>query len=120
MFFRGSCRRALLRPKFETVLRILEEELGGLGVAEWSRPRGGYFISLDVTAGSARYVEELCKACGVTLTPVGATWPRGKDPEDRNIRLAPSFPSVEEIELAAEIIAVSVRLAACRALREND
>ena len=111
---------ALLRPKFETVLRILEEELGGLGVAEWSRPRGGYFISLDVTTGSAKYVETLCRECGVTLTPVGATWPRGKDPEDKNIRLAPSFPSVEEIELAAEIIAVSVRLAACRALKESD
>ena len=108
---------ALLRPKFETVLRVLDEELGGLGVAEWSRPKGGYFISLDVTTGSARYVEELCKACGVTLTPVGATWPHGKDPEDKNIRLAPSFPSVEEIGLAAEIIAVSVRLAAFRALR---
>lgn len=110
---------ALLRPKFETVQRILDRELSGLGIAEWSKPKGGYFISLDVTTGSARYVEELCRDCGVTLTPVGATWPRGKDPEDKNIRLAPSFPSVEEIELAAEIIAVSVRLAACRALKGN-
>ena len=109
---------ALLRPKFEAVLRILDEELSGLGVAEWSRPKGGYFISLDVTTGSAKYVEELCRDCGVTLTPVGATWPHGRDPEDKNIRLAPSFPSVREIELAAEIIAVSVRLAACRALKK--
>ena len=118
---RAQMRRhaAFLRPKFETVLRTLDEELSGLEVAEWSRPKGGYFISLDVTTGSARYVEELCRDCGVTLTPVGATWPRGRDPEDKNIRLAPSYPSVEEIETAAKIIAVSVRLAACRALKEN-
>ena len=108
-----------LRPKFETVLRVLDEELSGLGVARWSKPKGGYFISLDVLTGSAKYVEELCRNCGVTLTPVGATFPYGKDPDDRNIRLAPSFPSVEEIEVAARIIAVSVKLAACRALKEN-
>ena len=108
---------AFLRPKFETVLQVLERELAGLGIAEWSRPNGGYFISLDVTGGSAKYVEELCRGCGVTLTPVGATWPGGRDPEDKNIRLAPSFPSVEEIEQAAQIIAASVKLAACRALK---
>ena len=110
---------AFLRPKFETVLRVLDEELSGLDIARWSKPKGGYFISLDVTTGSAKYVEELCRNCGVTLTPVGATFPYGKDPDDRNIRLAPSFPSVEEIELAAKIIAASVRLAACRALKNN-
>lgn len=110
----------LLRPKFETVQKILDEELTELGIAQWSKPKGGYFISLDVTVGSAKYVETLCKDCGVTLTPVGATWPLGKDPEDKNIRLAPSYPSVEEIALAAEIVAVAVKLAACRALREGQ
>lgn len=114
-----SRHATFLRPKFETVLRVLDEELSGLDIARWSKPKGGYFISLDVTTGSAKYVEELCRNCGVTLTPVGATFPYGKDPDDRNIRLAPSFPSVEEIELAAKIIAASVRLAACRALKNN-
>ena len=107
-----------LRPKFETVLRVLEEELGELGVAAWSRPRGGYFISLDVLTGSAKEVWALCRDCGVTLTPVGATFPYGNDPDDRNIRLAPSYPSLEEIELAAKVIAVSVKLAACHALED--
>ncbi len=110
---------AILRPKFETVLRVLSEELEGAGIARWSAPRGGYFISLDVTAGSAKYVGELCKACGLTLTGVGATYPYGVDPSDSNIRIAPSCPSVEELERATRLLAVCVKLAACRALREK-
>lgn len=109
---------AFLRPKFEAVLEIFDRELAGLGIAQWSRPKGGYFISLDVTTGSAKYAYELCKECGLTLTGVGATYPYGKDPEDKNIRIAPSCPSPEELKTAAEIVAEAVKLAACREIRE--
>lgn len=109
----------ILRPKFETVLQILEEQLGELGVAVWSKPKGGYFISLDVLTGSAKYVGELCKKAGLTLTTVGATFPKGTDPEDKNIRLAPSFPSIEELKTATEIICLAVKLAACKGLKEK-
>lgn len=109
----------ILRPKFETVLEILEGQLGELGVAVWSKPKGGYFISLDVLTGSAKYVGELCKHAGLTLTTVGATFPKGTDPEDKNIRLAPSFPSIEELKTATEIICLAVKLAACKELKEK-
>ena len=102
---------AILKPKFEIVLKHLENELGGLGVANWGNPKGGYFISLDVMVGCAQSVGELCKEAGVTLTPVGATYPYGKDPKNSNIRIAPSFPPVEELDLAAGILCVSVKLA---------
>lgn len=110
---------AVLRPKFNAVLNGLDEQLSGLEIARWSRPRGGYFISLDVTAGSAKYVGELCRACGLTLTGVGATYPYGKDPNDANIRIAPSCPSVQALETATRILCTAVKLAACRALLEN-
>lgn len=109
----------ILSPKFETVLEILEGQLGELGVAVWSKPKGGYFISLDVLTGSAKYVGELCKHAGLTLTTVGATFPKGTDPEDKNIRLAPSFPSIEELKTATEIICLAVKLAACKELKEK-
>ena len=102
---------AILKPKFEIVLKHLENELSGLGVANWGNPKGGYFISLDVMEGCAQRVGELCKEAGVTLTPVGATYPYGKDPKNSNIRIAPSFPPVEELDLAAGILCVSVKLA---------
>ena len=102
---------AIIRPKFEAVLDILEKELGGLGIARWTHPRGGYFISLYVEQGSARRVGELCKEAGLTLTPVGATYPHGVDPEDKNIRIAPTFPSVEELKICAEILCAAVRVA---------
>lgn len=101
----------ILRPKFQCVLRSLETELGGLGVASWSRPRGGYFISLDVMSGCATRVGQLCKAAGVVLTTVGATYPYGIDAAEQNIRIAPSFPPVAELELAAELLCICVRLA---------
>lgn len=110
----------ILRPKFDVVLEVLKKELGGLGVAHWNEPKGGYFISLDVTLGSAKLVGELCKKAGLTLTTVGATYPYGVDPEDKNIRLAPSYPSVEELETAADIVCTAVKLAACKAIRENN
>ncbi len=109
----------ILRPKFRTVLEILDKELSGLGIAEWNEPRGGYFISLDVTGGSAKYVGELCKRAGLTLTGVGATYPYGKDPDDKNIRLAPSCPSIDELKIATEIICQAVKLAACKELSEK-
>lgn len=102
----------ILRPKFETVLNILDEELGGLGIASWHKPNGGYFISLNVNTGSASYVGKLCKEAGLTLTTVGATFPYGKDPDDRNIRIAPSFPSIDDLKLCAELLCIGVKLAA--------
>ncbi|MBR3597193.1 MAG: aminotransferase class I/II-fold pyridoxal phosphate-dependent enzyme [Clostridia bacterium] len=111
---------SIMRPKFDTVLEVLEKELSGLGVASWNHPKGGYFISLDVNTGSAKYVGELCKKAGLTLTTVGATYPYGNDPDDKNIRLAPSYPSVEELRVAAEIVCVAVKLAACKELNSKE
>ena len=105
-----------IRPKFEKMLQILERELGGLGIAEWTKPRGGYFISLNVPDGCARRVYTLAKEAGVTLTQVGATYPYGKDPDDRNLRLAPTFATVGEIETATGILACAVRIAAIEKL----
>ena len=102
---------AILKPKFEIVLKHLEEELGGLGVASWHKPNGGYFISLNVMNGCAKRAGELCKEAGVVLTPVGATYPYKNDPDNSNIRIAPSFPPVDELDLAAGILCVSVKLA---------
>ena len=101
----------ILRPKFEAVIRIFEEELGGLGVAEWTTPKGGYFISLDVTAVSAKKVGQMCKDAGLTLTNIGATYPNGIDPDDKNIRIAPSFPPVEELETAAKLLCAAIKAA---------
>jgi DNA-binding transcriptional MocR family regulator len=103
---------AILRPKFEAVAEILERELGGTGVASWSRPRGGYFISLDVPDGCAAKVVARAKEAGVKLTAAGATFPRGEDPRDRNIRISPSFPPLAELRQASEILALCVLLVA--------
>lgn len=102
---------ALMKPKFDMVIEHLENELGGKGIASWLDPKGGYFISLDVMNGCAKRVGELCKEAGVTLTTVGATYPYGDDPNNSNIRIAPSLPPVEELDLAAQILCVSVKLA---------
>ena len=107
---------SLLKPKFDAVLRCFSEELEGKGIASWKNPNGGYFISLNVLEGTAKRVGQLCKEGGVVLTPPGATYPYGKDPADSNIRIAPSFPTVEELEMAAELLAISARLAACEKL----
>ena len=103
---------ACIRPKFEAMLSVLDRELTGLGIAEWTRPRGGYFISLDVECGCATRVYERCKAAGVTLTGAGATYPYGRDPEDRNLRLAPTYATVEEIRQATEVLCCVIRLTA--------
>ena len=107
---------AILKPKFDIVLDRLNKELSGLGIASWFSPKVGYFISLDVLPGTAKRVGELCKAGGVTLTSVGATYPYGIDPQDSNIRIAPSFPPNEEMALAAELLCICTRLAAIEKL----
>lgn len=101
----------ILKPKFDAVLDTLNSDLNGLGIAEWNVPNGGYFISLDVTGGSASRVGVLCKDAGVTLTNVGATFPYGKDPSDSNIRIAPTFPTPEVLMKAVKVLTVSVKLA---------
>ena len=105
---------ALLRPRFEAVLRTLERELGGSGMGQWLSPQGGYFVSFDTLPGLAREVVRLSAEAGVKLTPAGATFPYGKDPEDRNIRIAPSYPTVEEIGAAMEVFTLCVKLATVR------
>ena len=107
---------ALLRPKFEAVLNALEKELAGTGLASWEKPRGGYFVAVDTLDGCARETVRLAKEAGVTLTGAGATFPYKRDPRDRNIRIAPSFPPLAELELAMELFCVCVKLAAVRKL----
>lgn len=102
---------AILRPRFDIVLDTLDRELSDCAIAEWSNPKGGYFISLDVMDGCAKRVCQLSREAGVVLTGAGATYPYGKDPNDRNIRIAPSFPSVEDLKLASELLCISVKLA---------
>ena len=101
----------ILKPKFDAVIDTLNADLSGLQIAEWNEPNGGYFISLDVTGGSASRVGVLCKEAGVTLTNVGATYPYGKDPSDSNIRIAPTFPDADVLKQAVKVLTVSVRLA---------
>ena len=100
----------ILRPKFEAVLNVLDRELEGLEIGEWTRPRGGYFISFDSLEGCAKAIVAKAKEAGVTMTSAGATFPYGKDPKDSNIRIAPSFPTPEELGMAAEIFVLSVKL----------
>ena len=104
--------RAILEPKFDAVLRQLSERLGDLGIATWTDPRGGYFVSVDVVPGTAKRVVELAKAVGVALTPAGATFPYGNDPDDRNIRIAPSYPSAADVDAAMRVFTTCVILAA--------
>jgi DNA-binding transcriptional MocR family regulator len=101
----------LLKPKFDISQKVLERELGGTSLASWSKPDGGYFISLDTTKPVAKRAVALCKDAGVAITPAGATFPFGKDPRDANIRISPTRPPVAELEKAIEILAVCVKLA---------
>ena len=101
-----------LRPKFEMVIDTLEKELGGLGIASWTKPKGGYFISFDTMEGCAKEVVLKCKKAGVVLTGAGATFPGGKDPHDKNIRIAPSFPPVADLEIAAKLLCLCTKMAA--------
>ena len=103
---------AILRPKFELVLRKFEEGLAEVEGCRWTAPRGGYFISLDVPAGCAKRVVALCKEAGVVLTGAGATWPYGNEPKDSNIRIAPTLPPLEELEQALDVLVLCIKLAA--------
>ena len=103
---------AILRPKFDLVLSLLEEKLGGTGAGSWHTPRGGYFISFDALPGCAKRINTLCKEAGVVMTGAGATFPYGKDPQDSNLRIAPSMPPLDELKQAAEVFCTCALLAA--------
>ena len=108
--------RDILEPKFQLCQRMLKENIGDLGIAKWNEPNGGYFIRVDVMEGCAKRVVELCKQAGVILTDAGATYPYGKDPIDSNIRLAPSFPPLDELEQAMVVFCTAIKLAAAEKL----
>ena len=108
-----------MRPKFETTLKVLEEELDGLGIGSWTEPKGGYFISFEAMDGCAKAIVAKCKEAGVKLTGAGATFPYGKDPKDSNIRIAPSFPTPEEMKQAADLFVLCVKLVSVEKLLEN-
>ena len=108
-----------IRPKFEAVESVFEEELGGLGIGSWTEPKGGYFISFDAMDGCAKAIVAKCKEAGVKLTGAGATFPNGKDPKDSNIRIAPSFPTPEEMKQAADLFVLCVKLVSVEKLLEN-
>lgn len=108
-----------MRPKFEAVLKVLDEELSGAEIGTWVKPLGGYFISFDAMDGCAKKIVAKCKEAGVTLTNAGATFPYGKDPKDSNIRIAPSFPTPEEMAVATDLFVLCVKLVSVEKLLEN-
>ena len=126
-FFKDICgmrahmmkHAAILRPKFELVVDMLEKELGDLGIGEWIRPKGGYFVSFDSMEGCAKAIVAKAKEGGVVMTGAGATFPYGKDPKDSNIRIAPSYPTLEELEKAMELFVLCVKLVSVDKLLEN-
>ena len=109
----------MLRPKFEAVISVLEKELNGLGIGTWTNPNGGYFISFDAMEGCAKAIVAKCKEAGVVLTGAGATFPYGKDPKDSNIRIAPSFPTPEEMALATDVFVLCTKLVSVEKLLEK-
>lgn len=108
--------KAILAPKFKLVLEIMDENLSGLGIVEYNKPNGGYFISVNALPGCAKRIISLCKEAGVVLTPAGATFPYGADPEDRNIRLAPTYPPLDELETAMKLFCICIKLASLEKL----
>ncbi len=108
--------REIIAPKFDIVLDALEKEIAPLGFGKWHKPNGGYFVSFNGLQGTAKRTVELCKNAGVVLTGAGATYPYGIDPEDKNIRIAPTYPTTEELAMAMEVFCVAVKLAACESL----
>jgi DNA-binding transcriptional MocR family regulator len=111
-----EAHRALIAPKFAAVAAHLETRLGGSGLARWSKPEGGYFITVDALDGTAKRIVALAKDAGVALTPAGATSPQNHDPHDRTLRLAPTFPSLADVTTASEGIAICIELAGLEAL----
>ena len=118
---RAHMRRhaAIIRPKVETVERVFEKNLDGLGIAHWTKPKGGYFISLYVPDGCARRVYQLARSVGVSLTKAGSTFPYGRDPHDSNLRIAPTFPEPEELKQAVEILCCCIKAAAAEKLLKS-
>src|SRR5699024_400085 len=110
--------RAILAPKFDLVTETLARRLGDYQFASWTRPRGGYFVSLDVMDGTASRVVELCRQAGIAMTPAGAAYPYGHDPHDRTIRIAPSYPPLDELRTAIDGLCTCVLLAAAEASME--
>ena len=110
---------AIIRPKFEAVEKVLEEELEGLEIGQWTKPNGGYFISFDAMEGCAKAIVEKCREAGVVLTGAGATYPYKKDPRDSNIRIAPTFPSEEELSVAADLLVLCVKLVSVEKLLQD-
>lgn len=108
--------KAILAPKFNMVLDMLDKEIGELGILEWNKPNGGYFVSVNTLDGCAKRTVQLCKEAGVVLTGAGATFPYGKDPADKNIRIAPTYPPVSELEQAMNIFCISLKLASAEKL----
>lgn len=111
---------ALLRPKFESVLNELESRIAGTGIARWTNPKGGYFISLYVLEGCAKRTEQLCANAGLILTPAGAAYPYGNDPLDSNLRIAPTYPSAEDMKTAAVVLCTAVKYAALEKLLSGN
>ena len=108
--------RKVLAPKFEIVLNMLDQEIAPLGIGKWTKPEGGYFVSFDAPKGTAKRIVQLCKEGGVTMTGAGATYPYGKDPDDSNIRIAPTYPVPAELQQAMELFCICVKLAALEQL----
>ena len=110
---------AIMRPKFELVLDTLERELGGLGIGTWTKPLGGYFISFDSMEGCAKAIVAKAKKAGVTMTPAGAPYPYGKDPKDTTIRIAPTYPTLEDLKIATDIFVICVKLVTIEKILEQ-
>ena len=110
---------ALVAPRFALVEEKLSAGLGEVGCATWTKPKGGYFVSFEGPRGSAKAIVELAKELGVTLTPAGAPWPYGRDPEDTNIRIAPTYPSLDELGQALDVFVVAVKLVSARLARSE-
>lgn len=108
--------KEIIAPKFDVVTDMLEKEIAPLGMGSWTKPEGGYFVSFDSIPNCAKRIVALCKDAGVTLTGAGATYPYGKDPEDKNIRIAPTYPSVEELKSAMEIFCLAVKIASAETI----
>ena len=114
-----SKHAAIMRPKFELVTDMLDEKLADANIAAWSKPAGGYFISFDAMDGCAKKIVDMCKDAGIIMTGAGATYPYGKDPHDSNIRIAPSFPTLDELKEACEVFIICVKLASIEKLLED-
>jgi DNA-binding transcriptional MocR family regulator len=105
-----------MKPKFDLVCDTLEHELAPLGIASWNRPKGGYFVSLNAMPGTAKRTIALCKDAGVAMTAAGATYPGGTDPQDTNLRIAPSYPPLAEVKQAIDVFCTCIRIAALEQL----